>query len=52
MATSDTSTSPATSSGESSSSSPGIVFLAWLAVAAPLLWGVAQTFKKALALFG
>jgi hypothetical protein len=25
--------------------------LAWFVVAAPLLWGVAQTFNKALALF-
>ena len=25
--------------------------LAWLAVGAPLLWGVVQTLKKALALF-
>ena len=28
------------------------VILAWLAVGAPLLWGVAQTIKKALLLFG
>jgi hypothetical protein len=28
------------------------VILAWLAVGAPLLWGVAQTIKKALSLFG
>jgi hypothetical protein len=28
-----------------------ILALAWLAVGLPLLWGVAQTFKKALALF-
>jgi len=51
MATSDASMSPPPSSNESPSS-PAIVFLAWLAVGAPLLWGVAQTFKKALALFG
>jgi len=51
MATSDSSTSPAPSS-EGSSSSPLILVLAWVAVGAPLLWGVAQTFKKAMALFG
>ena len=34
-----------------SSSGGMILILAWLAVGAPLLWGVAQTFKKALALF-
>jgi hypothetical protein len=28
-----------------------ILALAWLAVGLPLLWGVLQTFKKALALF-
>lgn len=33
-------------------SSPLILVLAWLAVGIPLFWGVAQTFKKALALFG
>ena len=33
-------------------SSTLIVILAWLAVGVPLFWGVAQTFKKALALFG
>lgn len=26
--------------------------LAWLAVGVPLLWGVVQTLKKAMALFG
>lgn len=46
MATNDASTSPA-----HSSSSPVILILAWIAVGAPLLWGVLQTFKKALALF-
>ncbi len=33
-------------------SNPMILILAWLAVGIPLVWGVAQTFKKALALFG
>jgi hypothetical protein len=51
MATNDASTSPDSSSGESPSS-PLILVLAWLAVGAPLLWGVAQTFKKAMLLFG
>ena len=51
MATSDAPTSPAPSSDESPSS-PVILVLAWLAVGLPLLWGVAQTFKKALTLFG
>jgi hypothetical protein len=27
------------------------LFFAWLAVSVPLLWGVAQTLRKALALF-
>jgi hypothetical protein len=31
--------------------SPLVLLLAWLAVGVPLLWGVAQTLKKALALF-
>jgi hypothetical protein len=31
--------------------SPLLLILAWLAVGLPLLWGVAQTIKKALALF-
>jgi hypothetical protein len=30
---------------------PALVVLAWLVVAAPLLWGVLQTLKKASALF-
>jgi hypothetical protein len=30
---------------------PAIVVLAWLAVGVPLLWGVFETLKKALALF-
>jgi hypothetical protein len=29
----------------------GAMLLAWAAVGLPLLWGVAQTLKKALALF-
>ena len=29
----------------------GAMILAWAAVGLPLLWGVAQTLKKALALF-
>jgi hypothetical protein len=55
MAPSDASTSPGPSSGKSQSDSKTstlIVVLAWLAVSLPLLWGVAQTFKKALTLFG
>lgn len=28
-----------------------VLVLSWLAVGAPLLWGVAQTIRKALALF-
>ena len=30
----------------------GKLVLAWLAVGVPLLWGVVQTLKKAMALFG
>lgn len=33
------------------SSSPVILAMAWMAVGLPLLWGVAQTIKKTLALF-
>jgi hypothetical protein len=33
------------------STSPALVALAWVAVAAPLLWGIFQTLKKAAALF-
>jgi len=42
-----------TQPGETSSRSNGpvVLALAWLAVGAPLLWGVAQTVTKALALF-
>jgi hypothetical protein len=29
-----------------------VLVLAWLAVGLPLLWGVAQTISKAMALFG
>jgi len=35
----------------SSPSSPIVLALAWIAVGIPLLWGVAQTITKALALF-
>ena len=38
--------------GASRPSNPLVIAAAWLAVAIPLLWGVAQTIKKALALFG
>lgn len=51
MATSDAPTSSPPPS-EGPPSSPLILILAWLAVGLPLFWGVAQTFKKALALFG
>ncbi len=33
-------------------SSKVVPLLAWLAVGLPLLWGVVQTVKKAMALFG
>ncbi|WP_185816803.1 MFS transporter small subunit [Hymenobacter metallilatus] len=39
------------SSPEATSSSTGSVVIAWLFVGIPLLWGVSQTFIKALALF-
>jgi hypothetical protein len=39
-----------TSSQQNRSSAVTLV-LAWAGVSVPLLWGVAQTFKKALALF-
>lgn len=32
-------------------SNPAVIALAWLAVGAPLLWGVVQTLRKAMALF-
>jgi hypothetical protein len=42
-----------TANAESGSHSNGIkLALAWMAVGVPLLWGVVQTLKKALALFG
>ena len=39
---------------EPGSHSKGVIALglAWLAVGVPLLWGVVQTLKKAMALFG
>jgi len=39
---------------ESGSHSTNVIklALAWLAVGVPLLWGVVQTLKKAMALFG
>jgi len=45
------STDASTQSTAPSSGGGLILILAWLAVGAPLLWGVAQTIKKALALF-
>ena len=44
-------TTSQTDSTAPSHSGPLIITLAWLAVGIPLLLGVAQTFKKALALF-
>lgn len=41
-------TSPAPAAEETTG---GSAFLAWLYVGVPLLWGVSQTFIKALALF-
>ena len=41
-----TNTTPSTQS-----TSPLILVLAWLAVGLPLIWGIVQTLKKALALF-
>jgi hypothetical protein len=38
-------------SAQAAASNPLVLVLAWAAVGAPLLWGVLQTFKKALALF-
>jgi hypothetical protein len=40
-----------TSDSAAQGSSALVLMLAWLAVGAPLLWGVAATLKKALALF-
>ncbi len=36
---------------EAVSHNPVVLALAWLAVGVPLLWGVAQTLRKALVLF-
>jgi hypothetical protein len=45
-------TANAESGSQSSQSNSAIkLALAWLAVGVPLLWGVVQTLKKALALF-
>ena len=43
-----------TAKAESGSHSTNVLTLAlaWLAVGLPLLWGVVQTLKKAMALFG
>ena len=41
---------PGSQSGHSGSAMK--LALAWLAVGVPLLWGVVQTLKKAMALFG
>ena len=37
---------------QSKSTSPVLLIIFWLYVAIPLLWGVASTIKKAMALFG
>ena len=37
---------------EGNTTSPLLLMLFWLYVAVPLLWGVASTIKKAMALFG
>lgn len=47
MATENTAAAPQPASGN-----VVVLALAWLVVGVPLLWGVAQTLKKALALFG
>ncbi len=52
MATNDASSAPSSGASHEAKSSALILILAWLAVGVPLLWGVAQTFKKALTLFG
>ena len=49
--TDDASNTATAASAAAHPTSPLIVVLAWLAVGLPLLWGVAQTFSKALALF-
>ena len=43
--------SPQTNNEVESSSSGVMLVVAWLFVGAPLIWGVSQTFIKALALF-
>jgi hypothetical protein len=48
MATTDTTTSDRATQV---SRNPAVVIAAWAAVGIPLLWGVALTLKKALALF-
>ncbi|WP_169513182.1 MFS transporter small subunit [Hymenobacter aerophilus] len=42
---------PVSSAAPETPSSGGSVFLAWAFVGIPLLWGVSQTFIKALDLF-
>jgi hypothetical protein len=37
--------------GEAVSHNPVVLTLAWMAVGVPLLWGVVETLRKALALF-
>jgi hypothetical protein len=39
------------SPSQPAASNPMVLVLAWAAVGAPLLWGVLQTLRKALALF-
>ncbi len=46
-----TSTTSATSATTRTDSNAVILALAWLAVGLPLLWGVYETFLKAVALF-
>ena len=43
--------SPKTNYEAENSSSGAMLFVAWLFVGVPLIWGVSQTFIKALALF-
>jgi hypothetical protein len=49
METTASNTSPSTADKRSTTLA---VVLAWLAVGLPLAWGVAQTLRKTLALFG
>ena len=51
MTTTDTATAAGAGHAKHPSSNPLVLALAWLAVGAPLLWGVTQTIRKALALF-